>query len=418
MIEKIRLSNGVRIVHERIDHVRSVSLGIWVGTGSRWERAAESGASHFIEHMLFKGTSTRTAAQLASETDMLGGQMNAFTSKESTCFYCRVLDSHLPLATDILCDMFFNSRFDEEDVASERRVILEEIGMYDDTPDDLVMERLSAAVYKGSSLSRPILGREKQLNGFTGDFLRAYKDANYCPDRIVVSLCGSFTDADIDRLCSRFAAMEPRRTRRIPSAHYSPAYTTRRRKIEQNNLVLAFPGLPSGHEDRYKLQLLNSVLGSGSSSRLFQTVREERGLCYSVYSFVSGFTGTGLFGVYAATGSATEREALSLILGELRRIRDDGVDAAELDRSREQIKANLLMSLESTGSRMNSMGRNTLLYDRVPDPEETVACYDAVTAQDIREMAAQIFDPAQASVSAVGRVMGADEYREIVEAIL
>lgn len=418
MIEKITLENGVRIVFERIAHVRSVSLGIWVGTGSRFERAAESGASHFIEHMLFKGTHTRTAAQIAAETDMLGGQMNAFTSKENTCFYCRVLDSHLPLATDILCDMFFESRFDEEDVASERRVILEEIGMYDDAPDDLVMERLSAAVYKGSSLARPILGREKQLNTFTGEFLRAYKEANYRPDRIVVSLCGSFTDEDVERLRERFSAMQPVKPRRLTRAHYTPAVTTRRRKIEQNNLVLAFPGLPGGHADRYKMQLLNSVLGSGSSSRLFQAVREQRGLCYSVYSFVSGFSDTGLFGVYTATGSATEREALELILGELRRFRDEGVSAAELDRCREQIKANILMSLESTGSRMNSMGRNTLLYDRVPDPEETVANYDAVSAEDIRELAERIFDPAQASVSAVGRVMNADEYRKIVEAIL
>ena len=414
MIEKITLDNGVRIVFERIPYVRSASVGIWIGTGSRFEKPKENGASHFIEHMLFKGTASRSAAELASLTDMIGGQMNAFTSKDHTCFYCRALDSHLPLVMDILCDMFFNSKFDEDDVVSERRVIIEEMNMYDDTPEDLVMERLSAAIYKGNALARPILGSEKGLEKFTGSFLKSYMEENYCPQDIVISLCGSFADSDVEYLRSRFALMRPGVPRKLTPAEYVPSVTCRRRATEQNNIVIAFPGIRIGDPDKYKVQMLNSILGSNPSSRLFQSVREERGLCYSVYSFLSSFEDTGIFGVFTATGRDTEREALELIKSEIHRIRDEGVSQEELDRCREQIKANLLMGLESTGARMNNMGRSTLLYDRVPDPDEIIERYDAVTTEDVRTEAEKILDFGRASVSAVGRVMKTEEYREFI----
>ena len=233
----------MRILTEHVPGVRSVSLGIWVGTGSRHESAGENGAAHFIEHMLFKGTRSRTAAQLAEEMDAVGGQINAFTTKECTCFYARVLDTHLARAADILCDMFFHSRFDDADVETERGVILEEIGMYEDNPEDLCAERLAGAVFKGSPLARPILGRKATLDKMDGAWLRAYQRAHYRPDRIVVALAGSFTDADAVELAGRFAGLEARPHTAARAAAYVPGVVVKKKAIEQNHLTLAFPGL-------------------------------------------------------------------------------------------------------------------------------------------------------------------------------
>ena len=272
MYEKKTLPNGVRILTEHVPGVRSVSLGIWVGTGSRHESAGENGAAHFIEHMLFKGTRSRTAAQLAEEMDAVGGQINAFTTKECTCFYARVLDTHLARAADILCDMFFHSRFDDADVETERGVILEEIGMYEDNPEDLCAERLAGAVFKGSPLARPILGRKATLDKMDGAWLRAYQRAHYRPDRIVVALAGSFTDADAVELAGRFAGLEARPHTAARAAAYVPGVVVKKKAIEQNHLTLAFPGLSFADPRRFQLQLLSSILGGGMSSRLFQQV--------------------------------------------------------------------------------------------------------------------------------------------------
>lgn len=414
MYEKIVLPNGVRILTEAVPGVRSASLGIWVGTGSRHEKADESGTAHFIEHMVFKGTDRRTAAQLAEEMDAIGGQINAFTTKECTCFYGRVLDTHLPKCADILCDMLFHSRFDEGDVHTERGVILEEIGMYEDNPEDLSAERLTAAIYKGSALARPILGRPATLERMTGEHLRSYMQAHYTPGSIVVALAGSFRQRDVDALRESFGMLKGGGAEKIRSAVYRPAFTVKKKALEQNHLTLAFPSIPYGDDRRFALQLLSTILGSGMSSRLWQEVREKRGLCYSIYSYGAGHTETGLFAIYTALGRETEAEALAAIAAAVREFASGGVTQAELDRAREQSKANVILGLESTQSHMSELGRGELLQGRVMNADEIIEAYDAVTTEDVRKLAGEMFDFEKAALSAVGRVRIAEEYKALL----
>lgn len=405
------LSNGVRILTERIPDLRSAALGLWVATGSRHETAAQSGAAHFIEHMVFKGTSDQSAAQLAQRMDAIGGQVNAFTTKECTCFYARALDTHLTEALDILCSMLFDARFDQADVETERGVILEEIGMYRDTPDDLCSERLTAAVYKGSSLGRPILGTPATLASMTGEFLRAYRDSQYIPQRMVVSLAGSFDDSLVEEIKARFSALAPGRPQEPKPAVYHPAVTLKKKATEQNHLIVAFPSIPLNSPDRFGMQLLSSMLGGGMSSRLFQEVREKRGLCYSVYSYGACHEETGIFAVYTALSRETEDQALSTIRETVDAFARDGVSQAELDRAREQSKANVLMGLESTTARMNHLARSVLYQDRILSPDEIIAAYDAVTREDIHRLAESTFRWERAALSAVGRVAGKEHYQ-------
>ena len=408
------LPNGVRIVTEHVPGVRSASLGLWVGTGSRHEKASEGGAAHFIEHMVFKGTERRSARQLAQEMDAIGGQVNAYTTKESTCFYARSLDEHLPRAMDLLCDMVFCSRFDEKDVETERGVILEEIGMYEDTPEDLCSERLMAAVYKGTPLARPILGKKATLEQMTGAWLKEYKDAHYLPGDIVVSLAGSFPDFTVEELKARLVGLTGGKTPAPKPVAYTPAFTVKKKTIEQNHLTLAFPGLPYGHPKRFQAQLLSSILGSGMSSRLWQEVREKRGLCYSIYTYGAGHAETGVFAVYTALGKETEAQALETICRAVRDFADHGPTQEELDRARELSKANVLMGLESTQSRMSNLGRGTLLNGRPMKTDEVIQAYDAVTAAEVRDLAQKMFDFGKASLSAVGRVGDEGYYRELI----
>ena len=411
MYEKITLPNGARIVFERMEGVRSVSLGIWVGAGSRFERAEEGGSAHFIEHMLFKGTETRTAAQLAEEADALGGQLNAYTTRDNTCFYTRVLDTHLPRAAEVLADMFFRSRFDEADVENEKGVIGEEIDMYEDTPEDVAAENLLAGCFPGA-LGRPVLGTEETLAGLSGRSLRAFMERTYTAPRIAVALAGSFTDADVDAVARIFAQMPPAERSEPERSAYAPCLTLREKAVEQNQLVLGFPGLETDSEERFAMQLFSNILGGSSSSRLFQTVREKHGLCYSIYSFTAGYQDTGLFAVALAANRQSERRALGLTIDELRRIRDEGVTAAELGRAREQVTASILMSLESSASRMNRLGYGELFLPRgALTPDELIERYEAVTLADVRSLAQRTLDFRRASLSAVGRVADGEEYR-------
>lgn len=410
MYRTITLPNGARILTEYIPGARTAALGFFVGTGSRHERSAENGAAHFIEHMLFKGTQRRDAGQLAREMDAIGGQVNAFTTKEMTCFYARCLDSHLERCMDLLCDMLFHSRFDERDVNLERGVILEEIGMYEDTPDDLVNERLNAAVYKGASLGRPILGRPSTLANMTGEWLKEYQRTHYAPNRIVASLAGSFTAQMVEQLKERLSQLDPVPAVREKSAVYRPALTVRRKAIEQNHLILAFPALTYLDHRRYQQILLSSVLGGGVSSRLFQQLREQRGLCYSTYSFTSDHADTGLLGIYTALNRETEEEALTTIRALVSELAEHGPTQEELERTREQAKANVLMGLESVQARMSHLGTSALLYGTVREADEILAEYDQITREDLRVLAQEIFRFDRASLSAVGRVDTAEEY--------
>ena len=414
MVQIETLPNGVRLVTEHINTVRSAALGIWVGGGSREESDAESGAAHFIEHMLFKGTAHRSAQDIARETDAIGGQMNAFTTKECTCFYGRVLDDHLDQALDILFDMVYHSSFTQEAVETERGVIFEEIDMYEDTPDDLCAEKLAAQVFQGNPLARPILGAKDTLATMTGESLRDYHRRHYQGHNTVVALAGSFSPKILDDLRRRFAVLPAGSPRPLTPAVYTPGFVATVKPIEQNHLTLAFPGLDYNSPRRFALQLLSSILGGGVSSRLFQTVREQQGLCYSVYSYGAGHADTGLFCIYTALNRETETKALATIRQVVDQLRQEGPTQEELTRAREQSKANVMMGLESTQSRMSHAGRSLLFSGEILTPEQIIAAYDAVTREDVIALAQDLFRWDQASLSAVGQVRTPQEYQTLV----
>lgn len=415
MVKTTKLKNGVTIVSENVPYVRSCSLGIWCQSGSRHEPEALSGISHFIEHMLFKGTQTLDAAQLAEEFDAIGGGVNAFTTKEHTCYYVRTLDEYIARGAQLLCDMFFSSAFKEEDVNLERGVIIEEIGMYEDTPEEVANELLFGGIYDGYALGRSILGTRETLAKIDGKTLSHYYKENYVPSNTIVSISGSFTDENIAELSAVFGAMPDGTAPKEDNALYTPMFVTKTRDIEQNHLYMAFPALPSADDRRYIMQVLNNILGGGMSSRLFQTVREQNGLCYSVYSFAASYIGTGSFGVYVALGKNTEKQAIELICREIKKFCAEGVSQEELDRSKQQIKASVLMSLESTSTRMSNNAKNQFLYGKAITEDEIIAGFNAVTCADIKTLSNEIFDFSKVSFSAVGKVCSADEYKAMIQ---
>lgn len=414
MYQKITLRNGVRVVAERIDHVRSAAIGVWIGNGSRFESAEQNGISHFIEHMIFKGTEKRTAQHIASMMDAMGGQSNAFTTKDCTCYYMKVLDIHLHTAAELLADMFLCSSFADEDIELERGVVLEEIDMYEDTPEDVATEKLFEACYEGTALGRPILGTEETLARMDSKALHDYVRKNYHPEDTVVALSGSFSDTDLDYICELFGEMQGSGRNKIEPAHYQPHVVIRPKEIEQNHLCLGFPGLPLLDDKRYAYQLMNAIIGGGMSSRLFQTVRERNGMCYSIYSFPSSHVDTGMFSIYVGLGQEDEAKAAKLICNVLRDFCAEGPTREELSRCREQLKSNLLMGLESTNARMHHLGRYELFTDHVVSSDELVAAYDAVTADQVRALANEVFRFDQASICAVGNTGDEAYYRSLI----
>lgn len=409
------LSNGVRVVAERIDHVRSAALGIWVGNGSRFEPARYNGISHFIEHMIFKGTENRTAQQIAATMDTMGGQSNAFTTKDCTCYYMKVLDSHLRAAAELLADMFLHSKFANEDIELERGVVLEEIDMYEDAPDDVATEKLFEACYAGTALGRAILGTEESLQSFDSDALHQYIAQNYHPQDTIISLSGHFTDADLQYICKLFEKMSGSGRNQIEPAYYQPSVVVRPKEIEQNHLCIGFQGIPLLDERRYVYQLMNGILGGGMSSRLFQTVREQNGLCYSICSFPSSHVDTGMFSIYVGLSQEQEQRAAGLIRDVLRNFCENGPTEEELCRCREQMKSNMLMGLESTNARMHHLGRYELFTDRVVSPDELVAAYDAVTVKQVKTLANTIFQFETASICAVGNTKDEAYYQSMIQ---
>lgn len=413
MVEKITLQNGIRVLQEPLKHVRSCALGVWAENGSCHEPEALGGISHFIEHMLFKGTESRTASDLAQAFDAIGGQVNAFTTKEHTCYYARTLDTHVAEAGRLLWDMYAHSAFRPEDVDLERGVILEEIGMYEDTPEDLVSEILSAAIYPDQALGRPILGTPESLKAIGAPQLTDYCRSRYAGKNTILSISGSYSQSDLEAICQAFSQLPAGEPVELPAARYQKAAAVKKKDIEQNHLLLAFPGLQADHPQRYALAALNNILGAGMSSRLFQRVRERSGLCYSIYSYTSLYENAGLLGVYVALSRDTQKAALTMIREELDRFCQDGVTQEELSRTKEQLKTSLLMSLESTNSRMSSMARNEMIYGRQQTPEETVALLEAVTQEQVGQLARQLLRPELMSFSAVGKVDPAESYLKI-----
>lgn len=392
MINKFTCQNGVRIVLEHISTVRSVAIGVWIGTGSRNENPQNNGISHFLEHMFFKGTTTRSAKDIAESFDSIGGQVNAFTSKEYTCYYAKVLDTHSQFALDVLADMFFNSTFVEEELEKEKKVVFEEIKMYEDTPDDIVHDLLSQAIYGEHPLGYPILGTEATLNTFTGEKLNEYIHERYTPENVVISIAGNITDSFIQEVEKYFGSYKGgnRETpENIPPFHSS--HISRKKETEQAHLCLGFEGLKVGHEDIYSLVTLNNILGGSMSSRLFQEVREQRGLAYSVFSYHSAYQDSGIVTVYGGTGAKQLEVLYETIQDTLEKLKQDGISEKELTNSKEQLKGSLMLSLESTNSRMSRNGKNELLLKRHRSLDEIIEQIDLVTKQSVDEMARMIF---------------------------
>jgi len=399
-----RLGDGLVVAVEDIPYVRSVSVGVWVGVGSRQEPPHLAGVSHFVEHLLFKGTQRRTARQIAEEMDSIGGLLNGYTSKEYSCYYVKVLDEHLDRAMDLLSDLVLGPRFDAVDLTKEKGVILEEIKMYEDTPDELVGDLLAEAAWGRHPIGRPILGSERTVAGLAPEIVRAYHQAGYRQSNIVVAMAGNVKPEDGFGLARRYFASAPTAGGRAKASAptFRPGFRRRTKGIEQVHLSLGFAGLALDDPGVYEFHLLAGVLGGGSSSRLFQSIREERGLAYSVFAYASPFSDTGLLGVYAAVSPENVLEALRLAAAEIHKLCSDGPGAEELQRAKDQAKASLLLGLENTSNRMSRLGRSLLLLGRAPSPDEVAAKIDAVTAESLTALARRVLQLPDAAVAAVG----------------
>ena len=398
------LSNGITIVTEQIPFVRSVAFGIWVRNGSRNEEPATKGISHFIEHMMFKGTPTRSYSDIAEEMDAIGGQVNAFTSKEYTCFYTVSLDNHFDTALDILSDMFLRSGFPAEELAKEQRVILEEIDMYEDTPEDLVFEIMQENIWRESTLGHPILGSPATVSSFDRETLIGYFGSSYRPENIVISVAGNIEpDVAVRKISAYFEDM--RANAEASGAPDSPVYFGgvygKVKDIEQAHLVLSFPGIEMSSPRLYHMTLLSTILGSGMSSLLFQKVREELGLAYSVYTHYSSYADTGLFSVYAGVSPENLNVTYDAIVNELQAITAKTLTETHVVKAKEQLKSSLLLSLESSSSRMMRMGRSKLMLGRIHTSDEIIAKIDNVTHENVLAMAADTLCPDKMSVATV-----------------
>ncbi|HBX22513.1 MAG TPA: insulinase family protein [Desulfotomaculum sp.] len=415
MIEIAELANGVTVLTEKIPHVHSASIGVWVDVGSRDENDNQAGVTHFIEHLMFKGTQRRSAKDIAEELDAVGGQLNAFTTKEYTCYYARVLDEHLPLAVDLLGDMLFHSRFDEVDIDRERNVILEEIKMYEDAPDELVHDIFAGTIWRSHPLGRPVIGGEQSVRNLSRADLRSFYKQFYIPGNIVVAAAGNFDhERLLDMLNEHFGQLTGgKKERHFVVPQPNKQVFCRTKETEQVHLCLGTPGLPIDHEKIYVFQLINTILGGGLSSRLFQEIREQRGLVYSVFSYHSSYHDSGLFCVYAGLSKENVREALELIVKEIKDLQKQGVGPAELQRVKDQLKGNLLLSLESVSTRMSRLGKSQLYLGKITPPEEIVRRIMAVTNDDIMELTRNLLKPEDFSLASVGPWDDEDTFREV-----
>jgi len=399
-VSRTILPGGLRVVTEHLPAVHSVALGIWVGVGSRDEDREHAGATHYLEHLLFKGTRRRTALELSAEMDAVGGEMNAFTAKEYTCYYARVLDRDLPLAVDVLSDMVTSSLITPKDVDAERNVVLEEIAMNDDDPTDTVHEAFTAKLFGDTPLGRPILGTTTSINAITREQILEHYQVRYTPEHLVVAAAGNLDHDAVVRLVAqafgpaleRAAEPAPPRLDGHPGfgAQAGVGTTLVSRGIEQANLVLGCEALARTDDRRFALGVLNAAFGGGMSSRLFQEVREKRGLAYSVYSFSAQHADTGMWGIYVGCLPAKADEVLAICTEEISRVIESGLTDAELARGKGQVRGSIVLGLEDPSSRMSRLGKSELVYPRLEPVDEVLASIDAVTHDDVRAVATEI----------------------------
>jgi len=399
-----QLDSGIRVVTERVPSVRSIALGMWVRVGSRDEGTEQAGISHFLEHMLFKGTDELTAEQIAQEFDGLGADINAATSKEATVLHAHFLDEHLDRAFQVMGDMLLRSTY--SDLESEREVVLEEIAMYEDEPQDKVHDVLSTAVFGDHPLGRPVIGRGEVISALTADTVSAYHDARYLPGAIVVAAAGNLAHEQIEQLAQKWLDFSRNGGVKAPQAApptREPRAAFHCKETEQYHICLGGEGISRNDDRRFALSILDAILGGSTSSRLFQEVREKRGLAYSVYSWASQYQDTGQVGIYVGTREDNVVEALGVIGRELARVRDEQVGEDELRRAREHVKGRLALSMESTGARMNRLGRSVLMDTPLLTLDETIERLEAVTREDLERLARELYPPTGMSVAAIGR---------------
>ncbi len=404
MVTAETFPSGLRLVTESMPHVRSVTVGVWLTRGSRHESEAEGGVAHFVEHMLFKGTTSRSARDIAQVVDGIGGQLDAFTAKEYASYYIKVLDEHLGLAIDLLSDMLLRPALAPDDVVKEQGVILEEIKMVEDAPDDLVHEVLAGHFWPGHPLGRPILGTPDTVTSFDSSGLREYFQRTYLAPNLVVAAAGRFDHAHLRDLVARAFESLPA-TAQVNGTQppaVMPGITFRRKPIEQAHLCLGTPAYHQTHHARHALFVLNTILGGSMSSRLFQHIREERGLAYAVYSGLTTYTDAGMLTVYAGCAAERVREVVDLTMAELQTLRDSPVPADELARAKDHLKGSLMLNLESTSSRMSHLARQHIQFGRHFTLDEILAEIDRVQAADVQRVAAELFQNGGLAASVVG----------------
>ncbi|NLG89010.1 MAG: insulinase family protein [Clostridiaceae bacterium] len=407
MYQETVLKNNLTIVYEKIPFVRSVSFGLWIGAGSRYETKEQNGISHFIEHMLFKGTETRTAEDIARTIDNIGGQINAFTGKECTCFYTKTLDEDLETAIELISDMLFNSTFEYSHIETERKVIAEEISMYEDYPEEMVHDMLTEEVWSGNSLGYPILGNYYSVAGITRNDLINYMKTFYVPENSVISVAGNFDEKRLVELIEKyFGHWKSHNYCKIHA--YKPWFNRslkiKKKETEQVHMCLGFRGLKQGEENLYSLLTLNNILGGGMSSRLFQKVREELGLAYSIYSYPTAYRDVGMFTIYAACSPKQHDEVIRHIRNEIISITREEISDSDIEKAKNQLKGSFILGLESTSSRMNSMGKSQLILGKIRTPQEILDSIDKVSKESINEIIRYVFRPEQMGISAIGDI--------------
>jgi predicted Zn-dependent peptidase len=404
MVVREVLDTGLRLITEAMPHVRSVTIGVWLMRGSRHESDAQSGIAHFVEHMLFKGTDARTAEDIAQVIDSIGGQLDAFTAKEYASYYIKVLDEHLPLAVDLLSDIVMHPCFAQEEIEREKKVILEEIKMVEDTPDDLVHELFTQHFWDGHPLGRPILGSRETVEALDRATLQEYFRAAYSAPHMIVSAAGNLEHSAVRELVGTAFANLPRTGATIAqdAPQVSPSLVMRTKELEQSHLCLGTNSYQQNHDDRYVSYILNSVLGGSMSSRLFQNIREKRGLAYSVFSSLSAYRDAGNIMVYAGCAADAVEEVVDLCVEELRGLKRSPVPEAELKRAKDHLKGSLMLSLENTASRMSHLARQEIYFDRHFGLDETLAGVQRVSADDIQRVACDLFANGSLAATVLG----------------
>jgi predicted Zn-dependent peptidase len=408
-IQRHTLPNGLVVITETMPHVRSVSVGIWVRNGSRLEILEENGLAHFIEHMVFKGTERRTAEDIAREMDSVGGMLDAFTSKEQVCFNAKVLDEHLPIAFDVIADLVLRPKFDSEDVRKERQVVLEEIKMDLDNPEYLLHDLFTRGFWPEHPLGRPILGTPETVRKFNREALRTRFQNWFAPDHLVITAAGNVTHDRVLELVQReFGAIKPDGRAESDGAPRTraPIHLETKKDLEQVHLCIGVPSVPLGHEDRFGVAVLNNLLGGGMSSRLFQNIREKQGLAYAVFSELTPYSDAGMMTIYAGTATETVGQVIDLTIAEFRALKESPVTEEELRRSKNHLKGSLMLSLESTSSRMSNLARQELYFGRFFSLDEILAGIEAVTREELQSLAQEYFQTELIAATVLGPLNG------------